>query len=382
MMSNSLRVLHVHSGNLFGGIETMMLAMVRHRELCGELEPSFALCFKGRLAEELAGLGAEIHDLGEVKIRRLDSVWRARQQLAALLRGRHFDVVITHSSWSQAVFGPVIREAGLPLVNYLHGLTDEIHWLERLARRTPPDLLIANSRFTAGKAKKLYPHVPCEVVYPLFAPAVSSQTNLTREIKSCVRAELNTDDCAIVIIQVSRMEAWKGHKLHLQALGLLRHVPNWVCWQVGGAHGSQETDYLGELKMLAKDLGIADRVRFLGERKDVPRLLAAADIHCQPNLSPEPFGLTFVEALAAGLPVVTTAMGGALEIMDDSCGLLTPPGNWQALANVLERLIEHPDLRGRFGAAGRIRARQLGDARQQLERIRNLCSTLTLRAAA
>jgi glycosyltransferase involved in cell wall biosynthesis len=51
-----------------------------------------------------------------------------------------------------------------------------------------------------------------------------------------------------------------------------------------------------------RDLRIADRVRFAGQRDDVPRLLAAADLHCQPNSSPEPFGVAFVEALAAGLP--------------------------------------------------------------------------------
>ena len=57
---------------------------------------------------------------------------------------------------------------------------------------------------------------------------------------------------------------------------------------------------------------------------DVPRLLAAADIHCQPNISPEPFGIAFIEALAAGLPVVTSAIGGAIEIVDDTCGRLVP----------------------------------------------------------
>ena len=57
------------------------------------------------------------------------------------------------------------------------------------------------------------------------------------------------------------------------------------------------------------------------QRDDVPRLLAAADIFCQPNLGPEPFGIGFVEALSAGLPVITTATGGALEIVDGDCGI-------------------------------------------------------------
>ena len=67
-------------------------------------------------------------------------------------------------------------------------------------------------------------------------------------------------------------------------------------------------------------------MRFLGERRDVAACMRAADIHCQPNTAPEPFGLAFVEALYAGLPVVTTALGGALEILTDACGVLVPAG--------------------------------------------------------
>ena len=70
--------------------------------------------------------------------------------------------------------------------------------------------------------------------------------------------------------------------------------------------------------------GLAERVRFLGERADVPDLLGAADIHCQPNSSPEPFGLAFVEALHAALPVVTSDAGGAREIVTPACGVLVP----------------------------------------------------------
>jgi glycosyltransferase involved in cell wall biosynthesis len=78
---------------------------------------------------------------------------------------------------------------------------------------------------------------------------------------------------------------------------------------------------------------------FLGQRADVPHLLVAADIHCQPNIEPRAFGIAFVEALYAGLPVVTTAMGGGLEIVDESCGRLVAPDDANALSQVLGSLI-------------------------------------------
>ena len=81
--------------------------------------------------------------------------------------------------------------------------------------------------------------------------------------------------------------------------------------------------YERELRAAAERLGIAARIKFLGQRDDVPSLMRAADVQCQPNAGPEPFGLVFVEALAAGLPVVTTRMGGPLEIVNASCGMLS-----------------------------------------------------------
>ena len=85
--------------------------------------------------------------------------------------------------------------------------------------------------------------------------------------------------------------------------------------------------YVDALVAAARRLGIDDRVRWLGERQDVRRLLGAADVHCQANVAPEPFGIAYVEALAAGLPVVASRAGGAMEIVDESCGVLVPAGD-------------------------------------------------------
>ena len=134
----------------------------------------------------------------------------------------------------------------------------------------------------------------------------------------------------------------------------------------GRSAAPHEARYLEALRAEAAALGIGPRVNFLGQRGDVARLLAAADIHCQPNTGPEPFGITFIEALYAGLPVVTTSIGGALEIVDGSCGILVRPDDPAALAAALARLIEDRELRARLGAAGPARAAALCDPRAQM----------------
>jgi glycosyltransferase involved in cell wall biosynthesis len=371
-----LRVLHVHSGNIYGGVEAMLLTQVRQRKLCPGLRNSFALCFAGQFSRELAAAGASVHFLESVRIRQPLSVRRARRKLRELLQRETFDVVITHSSWSQALFGETVRAGGLPLVSYLHAPPDGRHWLERWALRTTPDAVVCNSRFTAANVSQHYARTRAEVIYSPVAPPLEKPS--ADDLKA-LREEFDTPEEATVIIQVSRMEALKGHQLHLEALSTLKDLPDWVCWLVGGAQRPFEIEYLEKLKRESRHLGIAERVRFLNQRSDVARLLAAADIYCQPNTSPDSFGLTFIEALYAQLPVVTTDMGGAREIVDDSCGVLVPPSDARALCATLRRLIQNRTLRERLGEAGPNRARHLCEPITQMQRLHTILSEVSSR---
>jgi glycosyltransferase involved in cell wall biosynthesis len=188
-----------------------------------------------------------------------------------------------------------------------------------------------------------------------------------------VRAELATPADAVVILQASRFEAWKGHREHLAALASLRHDPRWFCWLAGGGDTAK---YEAELRDMAAQLGIVSRIRFCGFRRDVRRLMAAADIYCQPNTAPEPFGLAFAEALSAGLPVVTTAMGGVVELVDSSCGVLLPGSDPAALASALRRLIDDAALRSVLGRNGRARVLRLCNVDDQMARIDGIVGRL------
>src|SRR3989442_756696 len=283
-----MRVLHIFSGNLYGGVETLLLTLARYYRLCPAMEPHFAVCLEGRLREELDAVGARIHLLGNVRVRWPLSVWRSRRVLKDALRQQKINIVICHSAWPQAIFGPVVRSARLPLVFWLHDAADGHHWLQLWARRTRPDLALCCSRYTQSTLREMYPKVSSQLIRCPISP--SSWSACETELQA-TRAEFNTSMQATVILQTSRMEAWKGHGLLLQALALLRDLPNWIAWIVGGAQRPRELSYLNSLKKAAVTLGIANRVMFLGQRSDVPRILAAADIHCQPNTGPEPFGI-------------------------------------------------------------------------------------------
>src|SRR6266704_2330635 len=107
-----MRVLHICSGNLFGGVETFLVTLARLRHLCPAMEPEFALCFAGRLSQELQAHNVAVQMLGEVRVRYPWTVARARRALKNLMRHKSYDVVVCHSAWLQAIFGPVVRARG------------------------------------------------------------------------------------------------------------------------------------------------------------------------------------------------------------------------------------------------------------------------------
>jgi len=352
-----MRVLHLVPGNLFGGVETFIAFLARRGELSPDLEHHFALCFSGRLAEAIRAAGAPLHELESVRISRPWTLRRGRRRLADLLAQTVFDVAVTHGSWAHAMFAPVLARAGVPNVFYLHGPINEVMWLDRWAMLNVPKVMVGVSRDTLATGRLLFADVAAEVLnYPIPDAFGTGATERER-----VRAELGARADDTILFQASRVERWKGHDRLLDALGMLRTLPGWTCWLAGGTQRPHERAFLDELKRQVSRLGLEQRVKFLGERRDVPRLLSGADVYCQANVGGEGFSLAFMEAFAAGRPIVTTRLGGAGELIDDATGVLVPPGDTAAFAAALRRLIEHPEERRAMGERARDRVWHVSD---------------------
>ncbi len=371
-----MKVLHCLAGKLYGGVETHLATLARSRHLAPGLEPEFAVCFEGRLATELHDLGVKVHNLGAVRFSQPWTLLSARSRLREVLLRSRPDVLICHGCWPYVAFASMARRAGVPVAFWMHDASAGTHWLERLAGRSRPDLVLANSRHTASMVGRLFPGPPprTEVLYcPVEAPEVMDRA----QVRADVRAELKTDPDAVVLVMACRFERWKGHTLLLDAVSRLLDRKGWVVWIAGGVQRPHEQVYLDELKTQSERLGLSDRVRWLGQRADVRRILAAADLHCQPNTKAEPFGIAFVEALYAGLPVVSTRLGGAVEIMDETCGVLVEPGDPDALAGAIRSLLDDPARRVSLGASGPARAAFLSDPDQILGQLADVLQTLT-----
>ncbi len=360
-----MRLLHCHSGNLFGGIERALLTLadVPNEKLLSD----FALCFDGPLAKQLRAAQHLPTFLGPVRYRLPWTVWRARRLLAQHIAKTGPNWILTHGMWSLRLAYPVAREAGVPIALWVHDVFQGHSWLEN-AGRLSPDRIFANSQFTARGVPRVFSGRWPEVLPPPRFAVTPDDAARNR-----IRAELEATGDTVVILIAGRFEPLKGHALLFKSLArvalALPSSLRWSIWIAGEAQRPEERVLKAQLHAQAAALGT--RVRFLGHRADISDLYTAADIYCQPNTGPEAYGLTFSEAAAAGLPVVTTRVGAGPEFVDDNIGRLVPPGDEVALASALTELALSPTTRQRLGAEAARRARQMPSPNAIAERLIN-----------
>lgn len=178
---------------------------------------------------------------------------------------------------------------------------------------------------------------------------VAVAREIDEETKASKRAELGLEPDCIVLIMVANLIHYKGHADVFDALAKAykRLKGAWTLLLVGGDHGIQS-----DLEQHAVDVGIDAHIRWLGRQSDVQPFLAVADIALQASHE-EGFSNAVLEAMAAGLPVVVTAVGGNVEaVVNGKTGIVVPPRGPSALAAAIIRMANNADLRRRMARAG------------------------------
>lgn len=230
------------------------------------------------------------------------------------------------------------------------------------------DRRVAVSRFVADTVRRT------EFVAPSRVTIVENGIDLGRFVAAdptAARAELAVGDRALVVC-VSRLALEKGLATLVRAHAQLGRD---AVLALAGAGPDEPL-----LRALADELGSAGDVRFLGVRDDVERLLAAADVVVQPSRYEEAFGLSVVEAMACGKPIVVTDSGAMPELVDHGgAGLVVPKDDPAAMAAAIRRLLDDAWLAATLGSAARARARRYDmDAfvRRVVALYRELCPAL------
>ncbi len=187
-----------------------------------------------------------------------------------------------------------------------------------------------------------------------------------------VRKMLGLSADHVVIGIVGRLQRAKGYMEFLHMAAQLKpRYPHCRFLLVGEASRGEEAEAREILNAIPR-LGLQDRVFWLGFREDVPDILAAMDIFVFPSHA-EAFGLVLIEAMAVGLPVVSSRCDGVLDVVvDRETGFLVPPKNVEQLVQAVTRLIEDRGLRERMGLAGRRRVEMHFDQKKMLQRLKEI----------
>ena len=181
-----------------------------------------------------------------------------------------------------------------------------------------------------------------------------------------LRADLGLAEGTPLVLAVGRLVRWKGQDVLVRAMAeVVEQHPAATVLFAGAPTGFRGAEFADEVAGLAASLGIADRVRFLGHRRDVGALLAVADVVVHCSVQPEPFGRVVAEAMAAGRPVIASRAGGVVEVVDDgSTGLLVPPGRPDDLARRIVEVLDDPVGSAAMGERARLAVRdRFGEAR-------------------
>jgi len=334
----------------YGGAQTVLLYLLDYLDL-EKYHPQVACLYGGDLpvAAALRAKGICVTDLKMSHSWRLDALWRLYRLL------RREQVTILHASLFHAsLAGRLVgRLARVPVIlTWRQNVSLGGRWREVINKWTSKldDFVVAVSEPARQAELKNagFPKEKIELIYNCIDIDLYTQTEPGEW--EAMRESFGIPPNTFLIGFVGRLHLQKGIDTLLEAFS-----------QFAGDHTEARLLIVGDgelrsrLEIMAGSLGISGQVKFVGVRRNIPEILASLDLFVLPSRW-EGLPLALLEAMAACLPVVATAVGGTPEVViDGETGLLVPPGDPDALAQAIVFLIENPELRKKMGQAGRKR---------------------------
>ncbi|MDI6740096.1 MAG: glycosyltransferase family 4 protein [Candidatus Edwardsbacteria bacterium] len=352
-----MNILFVNHMGLLGGGEKSMIALMRglrglrdggcHRIML--MSPEGDLCAQARnegftvFPYPFTGIRRTFNPFDQIT--GLVGFWRGVASIDRIIASYSIAIIHANSLKSAVIGGLAARRAKSKVIFHARdflsaGLLSRplIAWAYRLSAN-----IIVNSQAVAGVLGSDPDHKVTVVYNAIDVPAPPSY-----EQRHQLRAANGILRDAPLIGYVGRLHPQKGIETLLDGFSIiLGSFANAWLWIAGGTLPGEEK-YLDHLKRRARNIGMADRTIFFGWRSDAIELMSCLDVLVLPSQK-EPFGRVTVEAMLLGVPVVATASGGTLEIIDDGqTGLLFPPGDSRRLAEAVMRLISDRTLTERL----------------------------------
>jgi len=345
-----MKILFLDHSGVLGGAELSLLDIARYYQDSCLVVLLAEGAFKTRLEQE--GIPVQVLTSQLTRIKRDSSFWQSLSRLGQILPlivkiaqlSRNYDVICTNTQKSMVLGAISSLISRRPLVYYLRDILSADHfnranlWIAVTIANLCATKVIANSKATqaafvaaGGKAELT------QVIYNGFLPDRFQQPP---ENAIQLRQELGLEG-QFVVGSFSRLSPWKGQHVLLEAL---THCPQNVTVLLVGDALFGETAYVERLHQQVVELGLGDRVKFLGFRADVSSLMGVCDLVAHTSTAPEPFGRVIIEAMLCRTPIVATAAGGVLELIEPNrTGWLVPVNDAVNLAGVINECRIHPE---------------------------------------
>jgi glycosyltransferase involved in cell wall biosynthesis len=365
MSASRLKVLQLLVTLPVGGAEDLVAAMITGMDPARFEVHTACLGRPGPVGEELKRAGYPMVSLG-LDVKRT-SFWHLTATVRRLLKAIQPDILHTHL-YHANLYGR-LAALGLGLkgvVAAVHNTYSQVKLHRRLANfllaRVTDRVLVGSSQ--VWRDVRRYDGIPASRLL-LLPYGIRLQELETAETREMARTRLGV--CGFCLGAVGRLEEQKGHEYLLAALPRLRQEMGDLTVLLVGEGRLQP-----QLENQARELGVADLVKFLGTRRDLPLIYRALDLYVQPSRW-EGLSLAMLKAMGAGLPVVVSRVSGAVEVISEGLnGRLVPPGEADALAAAILELYRQPELRQRLGTNARKTVRENYSVEAMLRRLEDL----------
>jgi len=364
-----INVLFIHANNYdIGGADYCLFKLVAMLN-CSRFNPLVLLGMKTEIADKYRDYGIPVMIIPMYRIRKIKEPWYQLKlvfnflptvlKIVSIIRKYHIDIV--HSNDFLDLYGPIAAKlTGVKSIQHDRLIMRRPAWLKELFCFIIKTLNHRIAVVSDGVGREMFSrngkvHPKVVTCYDWIDMEMVGHSEGSSEF----RREIGVSEEHVLIGAVGRLEPLKGQHVFIKAAAQVANKCPYARFVIigGKVYGRGREKYEDELRAIASELQIENKLYFTGHRKDISNVMSALDIFALCSVEPDSLPGVVMEAMVMAKPVIGPRAGGVPEEIDDgTTGLLYEPGNHQDMAKAICRLINEPELAKAFGVAGTRRA--------------------------
>lgn len=366
-----MKLLYVSPNAELGGAERILETFIKYHDR-QQFEVFVVFLREGSLEEKWRNLGAQVLKIPPFRFRNLSQLLQKQWLLRKILSENKIDLVHSTMSYGHLFAGPVALSLGIPEIWFQHGPVGK-SW-DQMAALVPTNLILCNSHYTEKLQNRLSSSQTKVIYGPVEIPKIDPLS--VNKLRDDFRKKFKFSSDDFLCVHVARLDPWKGQENFIKAIALAHEKNPKIKGLVVGGTDLGHADFEQQLKNYVQEKGLQKVIHFTGHLNSVSEAFYAADMFIHTSKIPEPLGLSILEALACGTPVIAANLGGPIEILTHGeNGFLNPASDIENLKNLILTLVEQPMLRSKFKTQGLAKAQEF-EAKAWVKKVEQIYTAL------